>query len=547
MILCGIKLTHDAAVALIDDGRLLFSIEMEKIGNRPRYSRMDDLAVVFELLEKYGYSPDRVDHYVIDGWRRPTLTKSVYGVEVSIPVGPYRRGLLNGELLQAYRFKAFDLSYLSYSHYAGHVFAAYCSSPFAATGEDVVVLVWDGAMLPYLYLVEGNRCAARSLGSPFYLLGDAYHTVSQYFAPFDAPVESPLGLAGKIMAYTAFGSVDKSLVEFIQAVYERAVAGVVRRNGSPSDLELGEPLGRAILGEVVGELRSVAVPPENMIASWHAFLQDLLAQSVAAALDAHGLKRPKFSFVGGCALNIKWNRALRSSGLFSAMWVPPFPNDAGSAIGAACCAMFHQEGRRGLDWNVYSGPALSPSALEPGWSAERRDVRYLAESLYRDGEPIVVLDGRAELGPRALGNRSILAPATDPSMTAILNRIKQREFYRPVAPICLEHRAHEIFDPGIPDPYMLYDHDVRSEWRSRIPAVCHKDGTSRVQTVAAEDHPLIHKVLVEYERLSGVPVLCNTSANASGCGFFPDLASAMRWGGVGRIWSEGVMYSRIDA
>src|SRR5262245_17763272 len=100
MIICGIKMTHDAAVALIDDGRLVFSIEMEKLDNRPRYSGMKDLAMVFELLDRFGYARDRVDRYVIDGWRRPALAKRFNGVELSVSVAPYRRGVLNDDPLE---------------------------------------------------------------------------------------------------------------------------------------------------------------------------------------------------------------------------------------------------------------------------------------------------------------------------------------------------------------------------------------------------------------------------------------------------------------
>ncbi|MEE3922504.1 carbamoyltransferase C-terminal domain-containing protein [Micromonospora sp. BRA006-A] len=151
----------------------------------------------------------------------------------------------------------------------------------------------------------------------------------------------------------------------------------------------------------------------------------------------------------------------------------------------------------------------------------------------------MVVDGRAELGPRALGHRSIIAPAHDPAMKDRLNEIKLRESYRPVAPICLEERAPEVFDPGTPDPYMLFEHHIRpgGGWRDRVPAVVHADGSARLQTVGPA-HPLLFELLTAYERHSGIPVLCNTSANHPGRGFFPDAASAMRWGGVPRVWSR---------
>jgi carbamoyltransferase len=129
-------------------------------------------------------------------------------------------------------------------------------------------------------------------------------------------------------------------------------------------------------------------------------------------------------------------------------------------------------------------------------------------------------------------------------MKALLNRVKRREDYRPVAPICLTDFAPMIFDPGTPDPYMLFDHSVRKEWVDRIPAVLHLDGTARLQTVHVENDPILHSILDEYHKLSGIPVLCNTSANYNGCGFFPDVGSAMEWGEIDLIWSEEVLYTR---
>lgn len=152
-----------------------------------------------------------------------------------------------------------------------------------------------------------------------------------------------------------------------------------------------------------------------------------------------------------------------------------------------------------------------------------------------------MLSGRAELGPRALGNRSILAPATDPDMKDRLNQMKGRESYRPIAPICLESSAPEIFDPGTPDPYMLFEHKVRGDWARRIPAIIHLDGTARLQTIEHGGCQAA-RILSEYELLSGIPVLCNTSANFNGCGFFPDVASAAKWGKTKYIWANGTMF-----
>jgi carbamoyltransferase len=208
--------------------------------------------------------------------------------------------------------------------------------------------------------------------------------------------------------------------------------------------------------------------------------------------------------------------------------------------------MFGMDGRVALEWNVYAGPQLVAEQMPPGWAARECDEGELARILHERGEPVVVLSGRAEAGPRALGNRSILAPAIDPAMKDRLNDIKDRASYRPVAPICLASRAAEVFTPGYADRYMLFEHRPRGEWAQRIPAVVHLDGTARLQTIDPSEGAA-GRILAAYERLSGIPVLCNTSANLNGHGFFPDVATAARWGRTRYVWSDGVLYENPAA
>nr|WP_281249837.1 carbamoyltransferase C-terminal domain-containing protein [Streptosporangium canum] len=237
---------------------------------------------------------------------------------------------------------------------------------------------------------------------------------------------------------------------------------------------------------------------------------------------------------------------MRSLPIFRDVWVPPFPNDFGSAIGGAALAMIQHAGFQPIEWHARLGPALpSTTRMKDGWSAVECTPAQLARLLHESGEPVIVFHGRAELGPRALGGRSILAAPTSVGMKDRLNQIKGREPHRPFAPICLVDEAPAIFAPGTPDPYMLFDHDVRAEWVSRIPAVTRLDGIARLQTVCQGDDPFLAAVLAEYHWLSGVPALCNTSANLNGRGFFPNVESAMAWGEVDRIWGEGVLYQRV--
>ena len=281
-----------------------------------------------------------------------------------------------------------------------------------------------------------------------------------------------------------------------------------------------------------------------MLTSFHGFLGKLLIDRLTERIrEWKGDRRWNLCFVGGCALNVKWNSALRAHPTFRDVWVPPFANDTGSAFGVASLHVMRASGKGPVRWHSRLGPALLPldGNARSGWGARPCTPEQLGLWLHDTGRAVVLLDGRAEVGPRALGGRSIIAPAVSPGMKDYLNQVKMRESYRPVAPICLEEAARGIFDPGTPDPYMLFDHVVRSAWVDRIPAVVHLDGTARLQTIGPYD-TVLRAVLQAYQGVSGIPVLCNTSANFNGSGFFPDVTSAMNWGRIPAVWSEGMLY-----
>ena len=213
-------------------------------------------------------------------------------------------------------------------------------------------------------------------------------------------------------------------------------------------------------------------------------------------------------------MRTEYHLDLRDSGRFGEIWIPPFPNDSGSALGAACAEMMRRSERWYLDWDVYCGPALQPEPMPTGWTSRAAELDLVAKLLHA-GEPVVFLHGRAELGPRALGHRSILAAPVDIRMRDLLNEIKHRESYRPVAPVCLAERAAEVFDPGGHDPFMLFQNGVRSAWRNRVPAVAHADDTARLQTVSPEQEPVLYDLLHRYEQLSGIPRVAVRTARCS--------------------------------
>ncbi|QQQ78803.1 nodulation protein U [Saccharothrix sp. 6-C] len=565
MIVCGLKLTHDGAVALLHGDKLVFSIEMEKLGNGARYSPVADLDVVPKLLADYGYRISDVDQWIIDGWdgsKHGIAELSNDGTPVTIRVAPYRENDAVPDLLTpgyTGKFRIGDevLPYTSFLHVTGHLVSAYCSSDFAKRGEPSFVLVWDGGMFPRLYFVDPDTGVSNG-GELFPLIGHGYATAAHHFGPFRRHDESrtvdDLSVAGKLMAYIALGTprpdVLRVLAELFDEHFEadtpKAQAYRTAIGGWGSNSEPSLHYVHAFFRDVRTRVDELGANDEDVLASVHTFLEGLLVERITEKVTRWKGDGPwNLCFIGGCALNIKWNSALRALPVFAGVWVPPFPNDSGSAIGTASAGLAGQFGLRAIDWHPRSGPALVPTGKVPeGWDVSPCTPAELAAILHETGRPVVLLNGRAELGPRALGGRSIIAPATDPGMKDELNRVKFRESYRPVAPICLTEFAPDIFSPGTPDPHMLFDHRVRPDWVDRVPAILHLDGTARLQTVSTGDDPTLEAILRAYYLLSGIPVLCNTSANLNGSGFFPDVDSALAWGRVGLVWSEGTLYRR---
>ena len=544
-MLCGLKATHDGGYAVVDGSKLLVCVEAEKIGNAPRYSEMADVGQIRAGLATFGLDFAEVD-LVVDGWVQFHNGAAEVAVESGgrrrwIPVAGYdesRDGRLGGAPLAAVngRFPDGGPAYRSFAHATGHLFSAYCTSPAAAADAPSFVLVWDGGMPARLYRIDPRARTVRPLGVALDVSGAIYPTFCSQLEPFalppDSHAEAYLPISGKAMAYAGLGSVNQAGLQHAARLFSGHGSRLTRRTGAEWSAKL------------IAQMAADGCTAAEMIAT----MQEFFSRALVSVLHgATGGERLPLAFAGGCALNIKWNAALRASGLFTDVWVPPFPNDSGSAVGAACAALAASGGPLAVEWNVFAGPALGPSGPVPdGWTVRSATIEEVAGLLATVGEPVVVLSGRAELGPRALGHRSIVAPATDSGMRDRLNAMKGREPYRPVAPICLEEHAPAIFDPGVADPYMLFDHQVRPQWRDRVPAVMHVDGSARLQTVNAADNPLTARLLSAYYARTGVPVLCNTSANYAGRGFFPDAGSAMGWSGTRYVWSEGMLYFRAD-
>jgi carbamoyltransferase len=259
----------------------------------------------------------------------------------------------------------------------------------------------------------------------------------------------------------------------------------------------------------------------DLASSIQTVLEEVLLDLVGWLHRQTGNRR--LALAGGVALNCVANTRIFAEGPYDTVWVQPAAGDAGTALGAALQLSFEAAGP----------PAAFPGAdLGRGWTDQEIEDRLraaavawerpadvaeeVAQCLADDGV-VAWFQGRSEYGPRALGHRSLLANPGNAANLDRLNAVKGRESFRPVAPMVRAERAGSIFGRGpLPSPYMLFVHDVAEEWRPRIPAVVHVDGTARVQTVDPGEEPLVDRMLAAFERRTGLPVVVNTSLNTAG-------------------------------
>ncbi len=396
------------------------------------------------------------------------------------------------------------------SHERAHILCSLGLSGWI--GEQIYCLVWEGTIGRF-YEISSNlkiTCLGEALFAPglryaylYYLADSADEQNFSWMRHHSMP--------GKIMALA--GLADESALDpqderVIDTLLDGSIDSPMKISGLlPSRKSDARHLER---------LRNIGVQSQkfkNCAQRLSTRLFDCFANFARSRL----VPGRKLIVGGGCGLNCDWNERWRSLGLFSDVFVPPCTSDSGVAIGAAFDAHTSSGGDGRLVWSVYAGESWEEDATcWPGWSVRPLDVSEVALDIFR-GEIVFWAQARSEIGPRALGNRSILASPFSTTTTDKLNALKRREAYRPIAPICALEDAPMYFDGVVPSPHMLYFHRVKDQ---RLKAITHGDGSARVQTVNAGELPAMHRLLMSFKVVSGVSVLCNTSLNLPGRGFF---------------------------
>jgi carbamoyltransferase len=514
-------LFHDPAAALVIDGETVAAAEEERFSRRKHGKRPVPFAA-WELpelsarwcLERAGLDVTDLDAvaYSYD----PALAKPAEEMGLDDPWDDLRQTYAQ----RAPSFLATALPGLDPAavrfvpHHVSHAASTGLASP---RGGNADVLVLDGRGESASHLAgryDGGDLEVLATQALPHSLGLVYETVTDHLGFLRSSDEF------KVMALASYGK-PRFLDELRRTIYATGDGGF---HTDPIDWQ-GLVKRRAADEEWTADHADLA-------ASVQARLEEVLLELTTWLHDQTG--GTALTLAGGVGLNCVANTRLFADSPYTDVWVQPAAGDAGTALGSAL-----HVARTGGDTTLpMPGADLGRSWTDDEIEARLRTARVayerpadvaetVAECLANDGV-VAWFQGRSEYGPRALGRRSLLAHPGKERNLERLNDVKGREQFRPVAPMVLEHRADQIFSRGpLPSPYMLFVHDVAPEWRDRIPAVVHVDGTARVQTVSDSDEPLVARMLEGFERRTGLPVVVNTSLNTAGRPMVDDPRDAL--------------------
>jgi len=552
---------HDSAACLLGDGRIVAAAQEERFTRRKHDSAFPSNAVSYCLREA-GITIEQVDHVAF--YEKP-LVKFDRLLETSVAVAPrgFRPFLmamplwLGEKLWQADQIQAelgTDKTILFGNHHESHAASAFYPSPF----EEAAVLTIDGVGEWTTSSIGAGR------GSELTLRDETHfpHSVGLLYSAFTYFTGFAVNEGEyKVMGLAPYGE-PKYVKTMRDELVDVAEDGSLRLNLDYFEFHRGLTMTGGGFERLFGGPRRAPEQPVtqremDLARSVQVVTEDIMMRMAARAQRQTGLDR--LCLAGGVALNCVGNGRILREGPFKHLFIQPASGDAGGALGVAYAIWHRYLGRpresaesRGA-WNgltAYAdemqgallGPRFSDAEIVDwmkgrGLTAARHaraDLPRLVAELLAQEKVIGLFQGRMEFGPRALGARSIIGDARSPKMQSVLNlKIKFRESFRPFAPAVLRERVHEWFDLDYESPYMLLVADVSArrrrrttaeedgKWgidklnvvRSEIPAATHVDYSARVQTVRREMNPLYYDIIEAFDRLTGCPVIVNTSFN----------------------------------
>ena len=558
MVILGINAYHgDASAAIVVDGQLVAAAEEERF-NRIKHAAGFPVDAIKACLKLGGLEARDIDHVAVARdprariWRKAFYALRMPRLALERAAVHTKFAGIQEELRQALGVssEAIRAELHRVEHHKAHIASSFFVSPF----DEAVLLSIDGLgdFASTMWGVgRGNSMTVDGAIAFPHSLGIYYTAITQYLGFWK------YGDEYKVMGLGSYGEPEyqdqfNELVKLAGNGRPGFSLGldhfVHHKNGPEMTWDGGEPVIGKLYGdrliERLGSERQTGAPVEkrhqNIAASLQARLEDAVLGMLNKLYDLYEIRN--LCLAGGVAFNCVANGKIFASTPFEKVYIQSAAGDAGLAIGAAFYVWNQILGRpRSFEMkHAYWGPSFGddkirqalgvrreasgvrgrrsevggqPGELRIAELPEKELVKATAKRI-AEGKVVGWFQGRMEWGPRALGNRSIVVDPRRADMKDLLNsRIKHREPFRPFAPSILLERVGDYFEQTHPSPFMLMAYKVKPEKRSVIPAPTHVDGTGRLQTVSRDENPLYWKLIKEFEKLTGVPVLLNTSFN----------------------------------
>jgi len=518
---------HDAAACLMKDGRVIAAAEEERFTRKKHDFDFPNNAIEYCLREG-NISIDEVDY--VGFYEKPLIKfeRILFSYMATFPrsFGAYLKAmpLWLGQKLWIPSLIRRELDYngkvLFTDHHMSHAASAFFFSPF----EEAAILTTDGVgeWSTTAYGVgRGNKLEIMKEIRYPHSLGLFYSAVTAHLG-FKVNNDEY-----KVMGLASYGK--PTYYDALKKVIDIRPDGSYRLDMSYFAYHYGLTMLSDKFRREFGEPRK----PESELSQQNmdlaASLQLVLEEALLnAANHLYELTHADtLCMAGGVALNCVANGRILSETPFKDIWVQPAAGDDGGSVGVAAYIwnVLLDKPRVHVMNDAYLGPSFSTEEVrafldKEHISYEEYDIEELlplTAQMIADSLIVGWFQGRMEFGPRALGSRSILANPCDPDMKDILNdKVKHREDFRPFAPVLLRERVGEYLKPDYPMPFMVILSEVREEKRAEIPSVTHVDGTARPQTVTKEHNGIYYDLIVEFEKITGTPVLINTSFNVRG-------------------------------
>lgn len=521
---------HDSAATLLVDGEVSCAVSEERFARRKHVGEFPHQAITY-CLDHAGMKVDDLDTVTFfykpwEGFLR-RVAHALRHLPHAGDLASSRAGKWNDFRTADDTFrKAMGLDdgkgprFLFVEHHLAHAASAFFCSPF----EEAAILSVDGAG-EWTTTLTGRGTGSRidkldEIGYP-HSLGNVYSALTQYlgFRPHSGE--------GKVMGLAPYGDPDR-FADVFRDMLRLTDDGGFRVDLSYFQHHLGKE--RRYSDKLLEALGPAREPESDMpqlhqdvAAGLQRRIEEALVHLARALQERTGLRR--LTMAGGVALNSVANGKILEETEFDEIFIQPAASDDGTSLGGALWAWVCEHGGRRPEpmRHAYLGPSYSDADCRAAMDAAglvpepAANLPERVAELLEQGKIIALYQGRAEFGPRALGNRSILTDPRPTAMKDVLNaRVKRREGFRPFAPAVLAERRSEFFSGSHPSPFMLLVESVRPDKREQLGAITHIDGTARVQDVERDLNPLYYDIIDAFGRRTGVPVLLNTSYNVRG-------------------------------